>query len=59
MTVWIMRRLQNPFFSGPTLFRTATVASAGSMGAPPNHRQDDLLRARRRGHALNHGGAIV
>jgi hypothetical protein len=32
MTVWIMRRLQNPFCSGLILFRTATAASAGSIG---------------------------
>ena len=59
MAVWIMRRLQSLPCQGFTLARAATATNAGSVATPINDRQGDVLRARRRAHALNHGGAIV
>jgi len=59
MVVWIMRRLQSLPCQGFTPARAATATSARSAGTPINDRRDDVLRARRRAHAFNRGGAIV
>jgi hypothetical protein len=58
MAVWIMRRLQSLLCQGFTPARAATATSAGSAGTPTNDRRDNVLRTRKRAHALNRGGAI-
>ena len=38
---------------------SAEIATdAETVGTPTNHRRDNVLRARERAHALNHGDAI-
>jgi hypothetical protein len=40
-----------------TLFFAEIATDAGCVGAPANHLGNNVLRARERAHALNHGGA--
>ena len=58
MAVWFMRWLQCLLSEEFTLFRAEIAADAGRVGTPTNDRRDNVLRTRKRAHALNHGGAM-
>jgi hypothetical protein len=58
MAVWFMRWLQCPLCEEFALFRAEITIDAGRLGTPTNDRRNNVLRARERAHALNHGGAI-
>ena len=58
MAVRFIRRLQCLFCEEFTLSRAEIVTDAGSVETPTNDRRDNVLRTRKRAHALNHGGAI-
>ena len=55
MEVWLMRRLQCPLRQEAPLHRVNIATDAGT---PTNDRRDNVLLARERAHALNHGDAI-
>ena len=55
MAVWIMRWLQCEEF---TLFHVQ-IATDARVRTPTNDRRDNVLRARKRAHALNRYDAIV
>jgi hypothetical protein len=59
MAAWIMHRLQSLPCQGLTPARVATATSAGTAATPINDRRENVLRTRKRAHALNRGGAIV
>jgi hypothetical protein len=59
MALWIMRRLQSLACQAFAPARATTAIHAGSAGTPINDRRDNVLRMRKRAHALNGGGAIV
>jgi hypothetical protein len=56
MAVWIMPRLQHLRCADFMLSRAELATGAGET---LEMIQDNVLRTRRRSHALNHGGAIV
>ena len=57
MAGWFMRRLQCLPCEAFTLFFAEIATAAGSAGTPTNRRRNNVLRARERAQALNHGGA--
>jgi len=59
MAVGFMRWPQCLLREEFTLFHAENAPDAGIAGTPTNDRRDNVLRARERAHALNHGGAIV
>jgi hypothetical protein len=58
MAVWFMRWLQCPLCEEFTLSRAEIATDAGRPGTQTNDCRNNVLRARERAHALNHGGAI-
>jgi hypothetical protein len=58
MAVWFIRWLQCPLCEEFTPF-DVEIATGARVRTPTNDRRDNVLRTRKRAHALNRGGAIV
>jgi hypothetical protein len=58
MAVWSVRWLHCPLCEQLSLFHVE-IATGASVRTPTNDRRDNVLRTRKRAHALNRGGAIV